>query len=50
MKCETCGGKGYNIVLVNYADFHFNGDYPITEEIPCEDCFIEDDIKTIENE
>lgn len=30
-KCDVCNGTGS-------ADFHYNGDEPIIETEPCEDC------------
>ena len=37
-ECETCNGKGYVYVLMNYADYHYNGEEPIYDWVPCEDC------------
>lgn len=36
-KCPYCT-DGQNEVLVNYADFHYHGEAPITEMQPCEEC------------
>lgn len=37
MKCPYCD-NGVVHRLVNYAGFHFNAEYPIEEDEPCEEC------------
>ena len=38
IKCEVCGGTGEIDVLLNYSEFHFEGDEPIYQKEPCEEC------------
>lgn len=37
-KCDTCEGTGEIEIIINYFEFHFEGDEPITEIEFCEDC------------
>lgn len=38
MKCLYCGGSGTISVIKNNAEFYFNGDEPIIEDEPCDEC------------
>ena len=36
--CDVCKGTGEVIQLLNYAGYHYDGDYPETQVEPCEYC------------
>ena len=36
--CPECGGRGDYDVVLNYADYHYGGEEPITEKTQCEHC------------
>ena len=37
-ECIICHGKGKIKILSNSSDYHYNGDDPIVEDQPCEEC------------
>jgi len=38
MKCKYCDGKGYTFIMLNPKGYYYNGDEPITDKVPCEEC------------